>query len=65
MNLDRSKIDVLLARRGIRRSDLAKMYGCTTNRISAILNCANVRPTTAAKLAKALDVDVTEILTDE
>ncbi len=65
LKLDKHKINVLMAQKNIGRTELAAAYGCTANRISAILNCTNVRPTTAAKLSKCLNVDVTEILADE
>lgn len=62
MNICKSKILILLASKGMNVSDLAEIYGCSRNWIYTMLNGATVRPATAGKLAKALGVDVTEIL---
>lgn len=46
-------------------SDLASAYGVSRARMNVILNQREVTPLCAGKLAKALCVDVTEILEDE
>lgn len=64
MTLSRQKINVIMARKCWIVSDLAKSYGCSNQRIYAILNTKRVSNATAGKIAAALGVDVTEILED-
>lgn len=62
MRLNREKVDIFLARKNMTISDLAKAYGCSKNRIYAILNSLNIEPKSAGGVAKALDCDVTDII---
>ena len=62
MKIDKAKVELLLARKGLTHADVAKDYGANKNRIGRIINSEVIRPATAGKLAKALGVDVTEIL---
>lgn len=64
MHLDKEKINVLMARREVSVTDLAERCGKTKQRVSCILNSINVTPKTAGMIARALEVDVTEILAD-
>lgn len=64
MHLDKEKIKLLMARREVSVTDLAERCGKTKQRVSCILNSVNVAPKTAGMIARALDVDVTEILAD-
>lgn len=65
LKLNKKKILVLLARSGKTMTELAKDYGCTQQSISALLlRSDRVKPITAGKIAKALGVDVTEIIED-
>lgn len=64
MKLDKEKIKLLMARREVSVTELAERCGKTKQRISTILNSVNVSPKTAGMLARALEVDVTEILAD-
>lgn len=65
MQLSKNKILVAMAQNNYTTKDLAKAYGVSCSRINFILNSREVRPTTVAKLSKALNVDVTEILEDQ
>lgn len=62
MKLNRNKVDIVLARNSMSISDLAAAYGCSKNRIYAILNSLNVKPQSVSKLANALKCDVTDII---
>lgn len=64
MQLNKSKLMLLMAKNELSIVELAEHYGVTKQRMSYILNCAKVQPKTAGKLAKALGVDVTEIIED-
>lgn len=65
MQLSKNKILVAMAQNNYTTKDLAKAYGVSCSRINFILNSREVRPTTVAKLSKALNVDVTELLEDQ
>lgn len=65
MELDRNKINLIMARKGFSAADLAKASNLTRQRINIILNSRNVTPRTVGKIAKALGVDVTEIIETE
>lgn len=62
MELDRNKINVAMARKNYNIAKLAETYGASPQRMRIILNSKKVSPATVGKLAKALDVDVTEII---
>ena len=62
VKLDKVKIDVLMAKKQIKKAELSKIYGVSRNRIYVILNSREISLLTAEKLAKALDVNVTEII---
>ena len=64
MNLNRDKINIAMARNETSVTALANAYGVSRARMNVILNSAKVSPATAGRLAKALGVDVTEILED-
>ena len=64
MRLDRKKIDLSMARKSIAVSDLAKVYGVSRARMHTIICQRDVTTRTAGRLAKALGVDVTEIMED-
>lgn len=65
MQLNRSKIDVLMARKQMTNDDLAEEYGASRSRIQIILNSANVTPRTVGRLAEALGVDPEDIIAKE
>ena len=62
MKLNRNKVDIVLARNSMSISDLAASYGCSKNRIYAILNSLNIKPQSAGKMTTALKCDVTDII---
>ena len=62
MQLNKQNIMLLMAQKKLSIADLAERYGVTNQRMSYILNCVQVKPKTAGKLAEALTVDVTEII---
>ena len=65
MKLSRNKIDLLLARKCMSVAELSERYGVTRSRMSCLINKKNVSYISVGKLAKALDVDVTEIIEQE
>ena len=62
MKLNKSKILLIMASKQMTQQSISKTYGVSSRRISNIINASNVRPVTAGKLAKALGVNVTDIL---
>ena len=62
MKLCRSKIDIELARKLMSVTDLANVYGVSRSRMNIILNSNVVTIVCAGRVAKALDVDVVEII---
>lgn len=62
MRLSREKINLAMARANFTVTKLALAYGVSSQRMQVILNSKRVTPATAGKLAKALGVDVTEII---
>lgn len=64
MKISRDKIDLVMSRRQFTVTQLSKSYGVSRARMNVILNSVKVSPATAGRLAKALGVDVTEILED-
>ena len=54
-------IDMELARRKMQRQDLAKLYGCTRQRMYVLLSRGTVTTVTAGRLAEALGVPVEQI----
>lgn len=64
MFLDKTKLTIVMARNNINFSALAKLSHVSRPTLSAINNGKSCNITTAGKIAKALGVDVTEILED-
>lgn len=62
MTINREKVDVILARKGITVSALCENVGFSRNRFYIIMNSKKISPKTASRVAAALDVDVTEII---
>lgn len=62
MHLSREKIKLIMAQKELSVTELAERCGKTKQRISCILNSVSVNPKTAGNMAKALGVDVTEII---
>lgn len=64
MKISCSKIDVILARQEKKRKDLAASCDISKQGISAILKRESCLTATAGRIARALGVDVTEIMED-
>lgn len=62
--IDPEKIAVCLARALMSRRKLCELTGITEANMSTLIKKKRVSPITAGKIAKALGVDVTEILAD-
>ena len=62
MQLDRSKIDICLARKKMSVTALAEVYGVSRARMNVILNQRDVTPIAAGRLADALGVDVEKLI---
>lgn len=63
MKLDREKFSIARARACIGQKDFEKA-GVPKGTLCRAMSGRNLKPETIGKLAKALDVDVTEILED-
>lgn len=61
--LNLSAIGIAKARQNINDRELAKRSGLSTTSIATILKKGKAKDTTAGKLAEALGVDVSEIVT--
>ena len=64
MKLNRKKIELAKARACMSSEDIEKA-GIKKGTLCRIMSGANARPDTIGKLAKALGVDVTEIIEEE
>lgn len=64
MQLSKEKINIELAKQGLTMGELAEKTGYSRTRVNTILNSINVLPKTAGNIAKALNVNVEEILSD-
>lgn len=62
MKLNEEKIKIMMAQKQLSSTELANRCSLTRQRISCILNSIHVTPKTAGHIAKALEVDVTEII---
>lgn len=65
MRISREKVEVLMARQSITSQQmLSDKSGISRQSICYILNGRSCQPFVGGKIAKALGVDVTEILSD-
>ena len=62
LSINEKKYTVALANSGLTVKQFAERAGLTRQRIYAILNSKRVTSETAGRIAKALGVDVTEII---
>jgi DNA-binding Xre family transcriptional regulator len=64
LQLSRKKVNIAIARMGGDYSvyKLAEDCGVSRQRMTVILNSDNISPSNAGRIAKALNVDVTEII---
>lgn len=64
MKVDKNKVLVIRARNCISIADM-RNAGLTQGNLNAIWNQRSMRPETVGKIARALNVDVSEILLNE
>lgn len=64
MKADRKKLELAMAMACMNTEDLQKTSGMPRATINNVISGRNVRPGTIGRVAKALGVDVTEILED-
>lgn len=64
MRIDRIKFVVTMTEKNLTQRKLAEMSGVSRVTVSAIKNGKNCSYETAVRLAKALDVDLEELITD-
>lgn len=65
MTISKTAVRLEMAKKGMLVKDFCKVAGISTNRFYIVLNSRNITANTAVKFAKALGVDVTEILAGE
>lgn len=62
LSVDRRKYELCLARKRLTTTEMASRMNISRQRLAAILNQRNVSPEVVGRLARALGVDVTEII---
>lgn len=62
LSVDRRKYELCLARKHLTTTEMASRMNISRQRLAAILNQRNVSPEVVGRLARALGVDVTEII---
>lgn len=65
MKVDRDKLRLAMARACMNPQDLAKAAEMPPQTVNGVLRGRSIRPATLGRIAKALGVDVTEILSEE
>ena len=65
MTIDDRKYAIALANSGLTVKQAAERAGMSRQRLSVIINSKRITPQAAGKVAKALGVDVTEIIVTE
>lgn len=65
MRIDTMKINLFLASQDLTKTEFATRSGVSRQSITAILGRGSCEPKTAGKLAKALGIDVQEIIKKE
>lgn len=65
MKAKKNKLRLAMARACMNPQDLAKAAGMPPQTVNGVLRGRSVRPATLGRIAKALDVDVAEILEKE
>lgn len=65
MKLNKNKLELCLARKGMTKQELATISGVRNTSIShSLKNGASIYPHTVGKIADALGVDVAELIED-
>lgn len=62
MTINDEKLMLAMAKKAVTKVQLAERAGMSRNRLNVVLNSKKVTPVTIGRIAKALDVDVTEIM---
>ena len=62
MRISKQKIFAVQAKRGLTKKQLAELSGISRQNLSTVVHRGSCRPETAGKIARALGVDVTEIM---
>lgn len=62
MNIDTTRIEMILAERGMTKTSLAEKCGVSRQNVSTIIRRGTCEPHTAGKLAAGLGVGVAEII---
>ena len=65
MRLNMNKINLIKAERGLNNTDIAKLCDISTAWLSKVFNSISVSPKTVNKLAKGLNVEVSELILKE
>ncbi|MBQ8881516.1 MAG: helix-turn-helix domain-containing protein [Oscillospiraceae bacterium] len=65
MKADTNKLRIAMARACMNPQDLAKAAAMPSQTVNGALRGRSVRPATIGRIAKALSVDVTEIIKEE
>lgn len=65
MRINTRSINLLLARQSITKSELAKRSGLTKQATCQLIKRGTCEPRTAGKIARALGVDVEELIEHE
>lgn len=64
MKADRQKLEVAMARACMNTDDLQKSAEMPRPTVNNVISGKSVRPATLGKIAKALNIDVTELIED-
>lgn len=62
MRIDKQKLNVILAEKGLTIGEAAKKSGLSRGRYTLIINSESVRPKTAGKIAQGLGVHIEDII---
>ncbi|MRM89641.1 XRE family transcriptional regulator [Faecalicatena contorta] len=62
MKADRGKLEIAMAKACMNTEDLQKKSDMPRPTVNKVISGRNVRPGTIGKIARALNVDVTEIM---
>lgn len=65
MNIDRVKIETILAEKGMTRMELSGKCGLSQASISTVVRRGTCEPKTVGKIAKGLGVPVSDIIARE
>lgn len=65
MKANRKKLELAMARACMSTADLVRMSAMPRPTVNNVITGRSVTPATMGRIARALDVDVTDILEDE